>query len=438
MIKVCDAFMGAGKTSAAINYMRSNRDKKFIYITPYYDETERIRDACSELHFWLPSNVKEEYDHAKRNHLKALVQEGRNVSITHALFKLADNETIEIIKEQGYCIIIDEAVDVFNKLEISESDLALIMASGWLTVEDVGDSKIYTYDIESAPFKYQSGRYMDLFIYAASQRLTEISDVGTGQNFWYWTLHDSLFCGDNEIIVLTFMFRGSIMAGFLQANMVDFEYIGVRKKPEVGAAGEPLFEFVDTPQCPPEHIGHLSSLVDILEDKKLNAIGDRINALSSNWFETRLNSDKREDLETLKKNAYTYFRSRYSQFEADQRLWSTYSKAESKLKGDGYGKAFLSFTTKAVNEYRRCCVLAYLVNIYNDPNIKIYLNNRGATINDNDYALSTMIQWIWRSAIRDGKPIHIYLPSRRMRTLLKNWIKESEETYHRMKSAEAE
>ena len=41
---------------------------------------------------------------------------------------------------------------------------------------------------------------------------------------------------------------------------------------------------------------------------------------------------------------------------------------------------------------------------------------------ENEYALGEMIQWIWRSAIRDGKEIWIYVPSRRMRELLKQWL----------------
>jgi hypothetical protein len=38
------------------------------------------------------------------------------------------------------------------------------------------------------------------------------------------------------------------------------------------------------------------------------------------------------------------------------------------------------------------------------------------------YALSEMVQWIWRSAIRKGEDIWIYIPSRRMRTLLQDWL----------------
>ena len=39
-----------------------------------------------------------------------------------------------------------------------------------------------------------------------------------------------------------------------------------------------------------------------------------------------------------------------------------------------------------------------------------------------------MIQWIWRSAIRDGGEVYLYIPSSRMRMLLINWIDEISNT----------
>ena len=44
-VKVCDAIMGTGKTEAAITYMNEHRGKKFIYITPYLGESNRIKDV---------------------------------------------------------------------------------------------------------------------------------------------------------------------------------------------------------------------------------------------------------------------------------------------------------------------------------------------------------------------------------------------------------
>ena len=53
---------------------------------------------------------------------------------------------------------------------------------------------------------------------------------------------------------------------------------------------------------------------------------------------------------------------------------------------------------------------------------KLYLTDRGVKVDEDAYALSYMVQWIWRSAIRDGEEIWIYIPSKRMRTLLINWM----------------
>lgn len=58
---------------------------------------------------------------------------------------------------------------------------------------------------------------------------------------------------------------------------------------------------------------------------------------------------------------------------------------------------------------------------------KKYLEQTGLEVDEDAYALSVMLQWIWRSAIRDGGEIWIYVPSRRMRELLENWIKEVSE-----------
>ena len=55
---------------------------------------------------------------------------------------------------------------------------------------------------------------------------------------------------------------------------------------------------------------------------------------------------------------------------------------------------------------------------------KIFYENNGVDVNEDAYALSIMVQWIWRSAIRDGNEIWLYVPSKRMRDLLTNWMEE--------------
>lgn len=55
---------------------------------------------------------------------------------------------------------------------------------------------------------------------------------------------------------------------------------------------------------------------------------------------------------------------------------------------------------------------------------KLFYQSNNIEVDDDEYALSTMVQWIWRSAIRNGEEIRLYVPSKRMRELLQNWIEE--------------
>ena len=54
-----------------------------------------------------------------------------------------------------------------------------------------------------------------------------------------------------------------------------------------------------------------------------------------------------------------------------------------------------------------------------------FFEQNGITVDEDGFALSEMLQFIWRSAIRDGKEIWVYIPSVRMRNLLEQWIEEN-------------
>ena len=43
MFKIIDMPMGMGKTTGLINYMNSNPQKKYMFITPFLDEVQRIK-----------------------------------------------------------------------------------------------------------------------------------------------------------------------------------------------------------------------------------------------------------------------------------------------------------------------------------------------------------------------------------------------------------
>ena len=63
------------------------------------------------------------------------------------------------------------------------------------------------------------------------------------------------------------------------------------------------------------------------------------------------------------------------------------------------------------------------------PGISSFFAMRGYEIDPDRWALSEMIQWIWRGAIRKGQPICLFVPSYRMRKLLLDWLGVDESYY---------
>ena len=60
LIYVVDAIMGTGKTSAAINYMNTHPDRRYMFVTPYLEEAKRVVDGCDKafsLKYRLPMSM---------------------------------------------------------------------------------------------------------------------------------------------------------------------------------------------------------------------------------------------------------------------------------------------------------------------------------------------------------------------------------------------
>jgi hypothetical protein len=104
--------------------------------------------------------------------------------------------------------------------------------------------------------------------------------------------------------------------------------------------------------------------------------------------------------------------------------WTTFKKAKQALKGGGYGRGFIPINAKATNDYIDKRSMAYLANVFHQPTIKGFFEQRGVPVYEDLHALSEMIQWVWRSGIRkeEPEPITVFVPSERMRGLLIEWL----------------
>ena len=83
-------------------------------------------------------------------------------------------------------------------------------------------------------------------------------------------------------------------------------------------------------------------------------------------------------------------------------------------------------TNKNSHKFKDKTVLIYLLNIYPSPVISDYLAAKGYPLDADTYALAQLLQWIWRSAIREDKPVYLYLPSSRLRKLLYQYLNDED------------
>ena len=420
MINVVDARMGTGKTSAAIQYMNDHPEKRYLFITPYLNEAQRICDACAELGFWTPINTLYEYEFRKSSHLRSLVEVGRNVAMTHTLFKMCDAETVRLIAERGYVIFIDEVIDVFEPLTLSESDLRLITDAGWLkNVAASDDGDMMVLEMEDSK-DYSRGRFSEVFTMARNNQLLNVTERKRGsekKQLFFWVLHKDLLALAEEAYVLTYMFDGMPMKAMLGIYGIEYRYIGVCMD------DEGKYRFTDEPM--PDRAPELRRLLHICDNKRLNSIGDKPTALSANWFKSAAKSMSDGRLDTLRKNLNNYFRHYVPEgVGSSGRLWCTFKEVVGKVRDRGFYRNNLAWNARATNDYQDRSVLAYCVNVYMNPSITIYFRENGVSIDPDKYALANMVQWLWRGCIRRGEEMWVYVPSKRMRGLLQGWIDE--------------
>lgn len=416
-IKVIDAMMGAGKTTAMLNYVNAApMSQHFIFVTPFLTEGERINAYCPARHFQTP----EAYDdpehpgnaepRSKLIDFKSFLRHQQNIVTTHALFERIDAEAAQLIADGNYTLIMDEVANVISKYEISPYDArilnrkCLVDAQGQLS------------------WNPEESQYWGDFIHHK-----QMCDRG-----WLWRYNDSvlisllpphLFTIFHQVFIMTYMFHAQFQRGYFEMFHLPYEIWHVTgNSPDTYRITRKPTLYVP---------GDLKSLIHICQDKKLNAIGAGEYALSSGWYER--NADG-QNMKQLKNNVYNYFRHAMG-CHVEDALWTSYRKKPELYEKNckerppyfvpkSYATDFLSCNARATNEYRTRTVCAYAINRFPTPEINNFLANWNIKIDRNAWALSEMLQWIWRSAIRDGKEIWLYIPSERMRNLLQDWIDE--------------
>lgn len=423
VFKVYDAMMGSGKTTRIIEEIRTaEKEQNFLYITPLLDECHRIAGTTYDVDDILKrplitteddTSVHYEYEQDaplrnrrfkhpsykggnKAESLQYLLKNRENVVSTHQLFMNLTPTMLDDAKD--YVLVIDETIQVYDVYsEYTAKELEALFRLGWIKIDD-----------DQVTLRFQRENFGDNGgdpTGTKYENLATMCDLGqllyVDQKLIVWELSIDTLKAFKEVWIATYMFEGSQMSAYLKSYGVDYELIRFGNKPS-----------------------QIKHLVNISDNKHINTIGDKNTALSSSQFRT----NKKALCEQLTKNLDNYFRN-HAKGKKGDRLWTSFKEGSSAIAGTRYKDEWLAFNTKATNEYKDRFNLAYLLNLYPNPMVVKASAMKGYPVKEEIFALSEMVQWIWRSAIREGNEINIYVPSSRMRTLLQRWLNDEFENF---------
>ena len=405
-ITVINSIMGSGKTSWSIQYINHNPFENFLYITPFLEEVERIINNTNR-DFKQPINK----GNGKLASINDLLACQSDIASTHELFKHLDEESRENIMNGHYTLILDEVLNVIEPYDnIRNDDMKLLKESGCVTVDEDG---FVIWNKEKMDY---DTKYNEIKILADNKSLIYIN-----QKLLLWRYPPEIFTLFDKIYILTYLFESSILKNYFDLYEIKYDQKSIKKEQDD--------QYCITDFFIPDTSIYIDK-IKIYEGKMNENINQKINGLSVTWFRAKINQ---ENIRQIRKNIYNYF-TNIVNAKSETIMWTTFKDYRTRLKGKGYSNQFVSYNCRSTNKYDETYNLAYCVNVYLHPGITQFFKQRGINIDEDLYGLSEMIQWIWRSRIRKGESINIYIPSMRMRNLLNAWMKMNLEYQNRIAS----
>lgn len=405
LINVIDSMCGTGKSTKMFELMRQkakeNPDIRFLYITPFLSEIdERVPKELPEMDFYTPENK----GRGKIGDLKMLIFEGKNIASTHALFHNLTVHIVDLLIEKQYVLVIDEALSCVGLLDKSlvPSDTRDLLKSGMVLVNPDKRNQL---SWNEAEYPEHDGRY---------SFVRSLCNLGVvycyADTFLMFEYPPRLLAELKEVWILTYLFHGSDMRCWLELNNIPYSIVdnnSLGLLPEI------------------ELKKSIRANLTIIENRSTNAKRQRDTTLSKGWFEKA----KKEEVDKYKAMLRSCVVT--NKAKAGEIFWTTYKDYQKRMQGAGYTKgvsedmpAFLPMNIRATNDYRNYTLCMYAVNIFKNPVEMNYLRANNIQPDEDTFALSEMIQFIWRGAIRQGKPMKVLILSERMRNLLIKWLGE--------------
>lgn len=383
--------MGSGKTTWCINELLNKQlDKNILYITPYLAEIDRIKEQTTRT-IYSPKNKGQ----GKISNIIDLINNQDDIAATHELFRRFDDKCKAALTENDYTLILDETLEIVEPYQFNAKD-------DYQYLIDNHDIEVDLCGCITWTGSELNTRFDDVRILAQNKCLFKVDD-----QFFLWHFPVEIFKLFKQVYVLTYLFDGSLMKNYFDLYKIEYEV-------------KSLQDYKITEYYKPDKSQYRERL-KIYNGKYNENISQKNNMLSTNWSRSAYSQN---EIKQIKKNMSNFARY-YICAPSDKIMWTCIKSNKKKLQGKGYTNGFVSCNARASNDYADRTCLMYAVNWFVNPEIVKFFKQNGIDVDQDAIALATLLQWIWRSNIRipdSTEIIDIYIPSKRMRTLLLNWL----------------
>lgn len=410
VFEILDSVPGTGKTQSIIQMIDDSPQlDKFLYVTPFKSETERVATSVKTKKVHIPEDGKT----TKTADIMRLVRQGKTIATTHSLFEIVSTmpDFIELIEKQGYHLLLDEVISSVQKFEgLHRSDVELLHNhTDLIEVDDIGKVTWKGDKIGAATL------YRNVYDKAKKGVLYIVGDYAFINLF-----NDKLLKAFQAATVATYLFQSSQMRMLLDLHEIKYELKSVKLNEKTGQYVKIKHDIRLEPR------EKLRQLMNVHMDAGQRKYNERFKKTDVRLSHTGLTKAIAENDTAFFEEAGKIIRAFFTACERREPgkcYYSTLQAAVEHIKPKDYDKDEnrMSISERATNKYIDGKYLAYIYERNMNPINQRFFTGNGVSVDDEAYRVAEFLQWVFRSQVRKGEPVEVLLPSEKMRTALNKW-----------------
>lgn len=433
--------MGTGKSTWVTMLIKSTPNNRYIVVLPMLTELRRYEQALHGIDrlvcLWDGTQKKNRFDEA--------LTHANIILITHALYEEYLNDvSFEILEKGQWNLILDEVITAFEQVKLDHTSIRGLVDIGAIIPKPVSDT-IEKYVPNKTTYQYheKSSDYMidqskKAFLKEALAK--DVFGISTGKDnqerrYYTFCLREERLTPFQSIRILTYPFKNTDLYYWFKIKQIRVSHLELLRLDDTDS----LNDFSLIPHSGSYSGSSFTDLIELVDTpkrsmgKKYGESWNDFSATSMREFfapaaKSKINIEIQKE---VRNSLVTLFRNRRKTMVTPEEFMFTCKKdsipafqdSKNRLTKDFIGEeTFVPFNERATNSRGHKNYLAYLYNAFPFPSVVKAIEAHGIQYDQDRYSLYILIQWIWRSAIRHGERIQIYIPSVRMRNILEKWL----------------